>query len=206
MTEKKNPLRAVFDFDGTLIDSRDVKTANYLRAFEKIFRSGIQERELIISSCERTTGANRFIQLRDTLETLGMEASEADKEAWSRAYSALNSRSLAKIPEFPSVRRVLAELKDSGHPLYAASGILEEEFLREISKRKLGDYFLEIKGGDKLGFLKELINRSPDTVLFVGDTGYDEKTAEEAGALFYRITCNRDFENLPRFILRIDSE
>ena len=46
MADKSNPVRVVFDFDGTLIDSVDVKTANYLSAFEKIFRSGIQERDL----------------------------------------------------------------------------------------------------------------------------------------------------------------
>lgn len=29
-----------FDFDGTLIDSKNVKTRNYYRAFERVFKTG----------------------------------------------------------------------------------------------------------------------------------------------------------------------
>ena len=35
----------VFDFDGTLIDSRDVKTGNYVNAFEAVFKTA--EKDLI---------------------------------------------------------------------------------------------------------------------------------------------------------------
>ncbi len=93
----------VFDFDGTLINSRETKTENYLEAFETVFKKDLTSRKKIRSSCERTAGANRFIQLQDTLDILGKEATEGHKQEWSRLYSRLNARSLATIPEFPSV-------------------------------------------------------------------------------------------------------
>jgi len=190
----------VFDFDGTLIDSREVKTSNYLKAFETIFKTKNEEREKIVESCERTSGANRFLQLSDTLKTLGLTATNEQKEAWSKLYSFLNSKSLRKIPEFLSVRSILEKLNESGFKLFAASGILEKEFLNELSRRRLTNFFLKSKGGDKLGFLKSLKERRFWPILFVGDTVYDEKTAMEAGVMFFKIDKDSDFLDLAIFL------
>lgn len=190
----------VFDFDGTLIDSKEVKTLNYLKAFEIVFRTKKEAKDKIIKSCEKTSGANRFLQLSDTLETLGLTATDEQKDTWSRQYSSLNSKSLENIPEFPSVRGIIKELTKKGFKLFAASGILEGEFLRVLSKRRLMNFFLEVKGGDKLGFLKSLKERGFWPILFVGDTVYDEKTAIEAGVMFFKITKDSDFLDLAIFL------
>jgi phosphoglycolate phosphatase-like HAD superfamily hydrolase len=196
----KNGLAVVFDFDGTLIDSRDVKTQNYLRAVETIFQTPLDARTAIIQSCERNSGANRFIQLSDTLEVLGLTATDEQKEAWSKCYSAFNSTSLAEIPEFPSVRPVLLELKGKGVHLFAASGILEEEFLRELSRRKLFSLFQKARGGDKPGFLKYLKGQGYWPILFVGDTSYDQQAAEEAEVWFFKVENDEDIREIPRFL------
>lgn len=196
----KNRFAVVFDFDGTLIDSRDVKTQNYLRAVETIFQTPPDARKAIIQSCERNSGANRFIQLSDTLEVLGLTTTDEQKEAWSKCYSAFNSKSLAEIPEFPSVRPVIQGLKAKGFKLFAASGILEEEFFRELSRRKLLSLFQEARGGDKPGFLKYLKEQGYWPILFVGDTRYDQQTAEEAGIWFFKVENDEDIREIPRFI------
>jgi len=190
----------VFDFDGTLIDSKEVKTLNYLKAFEIVFRTKKEAKEKIIKSCEKTSGANRFLQLSDTLGALDLTATDEQKNTWSRQYSSLNSKSLKNIPEFPLVRGILKELVKKGFKLFAASGILEGEFLRELSRRRLMNFFLEVKGGDKLGFLKSLKERGFWPILFVGDTVYDEKTAMEASVMFFKITKDNDFLDLIIFL------
>ncbi len=193
----------VFDFDGTLIDSKDVKTRNYVDAFFTIFKPEEKYRETIKESCIRTSGANRFIQLADTLKRLNLIATETQKEAWSREYSRLNANSLSKIEEFPSVRETLQRLNERGYHLYAASGILDEEFKRELKRRKLDVYFRGIEGGDKLGFLKKLKNRRYRRIVFVGDTEYDRQTAREADVEFFMITNNSDIEKLGSFLLTL---
>lgn len=190
----------VFDFDGTLIDSKEVKTLNYLKAFEIVFRTKKEAKEKIIKSCEKTSGANRFLQLSDTLGALDLTATDEQKNTWSRQYSSLNSKSLKNIPEFPLVRGILKELVKKGFKLFAASGILEGEFLRELSRRRLMNFFLEVKGGDKLGFLKSLKERGFWPILFVGDTVYDEKTAMEASVMFFKIAKDNDFLDLIIFL------
>ncbi len=129
-----------------------------------------------------------------------MSVTDEQKDTWSRQYSSLNSKSLKKIPEFPSVRSIFEELNKKGVKIFAASGILEEEFLHELSRRKLTNFFLKAKGGDKLGFLKSLKERGFWPILFVGDTVYDEKTAIEAGVLFFKIAKDSDFLDLIIFL------
>jgi len=196
----RSSFAVVFDFDGTLIDSKEIKLNSYLQAFVSVFNTGPKLEQTIIASSKRTAGANRFIQLQGTLDSLGLTATDEQKETWSRAYSALNSRAMAQIPEFPSVRNTLTELKKKGYHLFAASGILEEEFQRELARRKLKDFFIEAEGGDKPGFLARLKTRGFEPILFVGDTGFDEKTAGLAGVHFYLIKNDEDFSSLPRFL------
>jgi len=149
----RSSFAVVFDFDGTLIDSKEIKLNSYLQAFVAVFNTGLKLSPAILASSKRTAGANRFIQLQDTLNCLSLTAADDQKEAWSRAYSALNSSAMAQIREFPSVRNTLIKLKKKGYHLFAASGILEEEFQRELVRRKLNDFFIQAEGGDKPGFL-----------------------------------------------------
>jgi phosphoglycolate phosphatase-like HAD superfamily hydrolase len=194
----------VFDFDGTLIDTAEIKIDNYVQAVERIFGTGKGDREIIRASSRRTHGANRFVQLADTLASLGLEATDDQKELWSRLYSSLNSKDMIDVPEFPSVREVLRELKDTGFSLFAASSVLEEEFIGEMTRRKLLDFFSEAKGGDKLGFLRSLKERGFRTILFVGDTEFDRRTAEEAGVRFYKVEQDSDIRALFRYVISLD--
>lgn len=191
----------VFDYDGTLIDSRQVKVRNYRDAVMGIFSPPVQRRGDIEKSCLRTMGANRFIQLEDTLGILGIEASEQQRQSWSGLYSELNSRTIPSVSEFPSVRRLLSRLEEAGYRLFAASGILDEEFLAELARRGLSRYFLEAKGGNKEAFLATLKRRGFHPILFVGDTDYDRRTALQAGVSFFRIDTEEDVRRLERRLL-----
>jgi phosphoglycolate phosphatase-like HAD superfamily hydrolase len=191
----------VFDYDGTLIDSKQVKVRNYREAIESIFSPPEGKRKDIEESCLRTMGANRFLQLEDTLGILGMKASEEQQKEWSRRYSALNRKTIPYVSEFPSVRRTLRGLEQAGYSLFAASGILEDEFLQELADRDLSRFFLEAKGGDKEAFLKSLMERGFEPILFVGDTIYDQRTAEEVGVSFFRIDTEEDVRNLESHLL-----
>lgn len=188
-----------FDFDGTLIDSKNIKTENYCKAFEMVFKTGKEKRPIIIESCEQKAGANRFIQLQDTLQKLNLNVTNEQKQNWSHIYSLLNKKSLQKITEFPAVRKILNELRKNYH-LFAISGILHDEFLQELSKRNLIKYFIESNGGDKTSFLISLKERRYSYILFVGDTNYDKQIACDVGVDFYMINTNNDFLELINYL------
>ena len=196
----KRSVIVVFDFDGTLIDSRDAKENNYVRAFLELFPAAAGQESTVRSSARRTAGANRFIQLQDTLAATGTTATDEERERWSQRYSELNNLALHDTPEFPAVRATLEQLKSKGHRLFATSGILESEFLGEMRRRRLGNLFEDVRGGDKETFLKQLREQNDEPLVFVGDTDFDQLTAAGAGAAFYRVTGNRDLEELPQFV------
>jgi hypothetical protein len=58
------------------------------------------------------------------------------------------------------------------------------------------ELFVEIRGGDKPGFLRELVERGTAGVLFVGDTQYDRQAAEQAGVAFVMVAGDGDLKNL----------
>jgi phosphoglycolate phosphatase-like HAD superfamily hydrolase len=190
----------VFDYDGTLIDTMKLKAASYLEAFETVFNSSPKVREKIFTSHQRTSGAHRFIQLSDTLETLGLTATDEQKKNWSDLYSSLNSRALNEVALFPSVKQTLTSLRERGFQLFAVSGIPEEEFLDELSSKKLTSFFVEAKGGDKPRFLDSLKERGFRIVLFVGDTAYDKKAAADAEVPFYWVENDSDIRKIPSFV------
>jgi phosphoglycolate phosphatase-like HAD superfamily hydrolase len=193
-------LAIVFDYDGTLIDTMKIKATSYLEAFETVFNGSTTAKEKILASHRRTSGAHRFIQLFDTLETLGLTATDEQRKNWSDLYSSLNSRALKDVALFPSVKQTLTSLRERGFQLFAVSGIPEEEFLGELSSKKLTSFFVEAKGVDKQGFLNSLEERGFRIVLFVGDTSYDEKAAADAGVPFYWVENDGDIRNIPSFV------
>ncbi|NOY07405.1 MAG: HAD family hydrolase, partial [Spirochaetes bacterium] len=79
-----------------------------------------------------------------------------------------------------------------GFSVFAASGILDDEFKHELIRRDLGSYFNEVCGGDKVGFLKSLKRKMFKRIIFVGDTEYDKKTAEDAKTEFFRVRRDSD--------------
>ena len=54
-----------------------------------------------------------------------------------------------------------------------------------------------MRGGDKDGYLRELKDSGEQTLIFVGDTSYDEKTAHQVGVEFYRVVGDDDLARLP---------
>lgn len=145
-------------------------------------------------------GANRFIQLQDTLQKLKIAAKAEQKQNWSYYYSLFNKESLQKISEFPSVRQTLKNLQKKYH-LFAISGILHDEFIQELSHRNLIQYFKEASGGDKPAFLISLKERNYSYILFVGDTIYDQQIAREVGVDYYMIHQDSDFTELVKYLM-----
>ena len=196
----------VFDYDGTLIDTMKIKAASYLKAFESVFNTPCKLKDKILESQKRTAGAHRFIQLTDTLEILGLTATDEEKEKWSTIYSSLNEKALAKVQLFPSAEKTLDYLKQKGFQLFAVSGIPECEFLAELSRKKLMRFFIEAKGGDKPAFLTSLKQRGFRIVLFAGDTSYDQKAAEDAGVPFFKVNSDEDIRALLSHIENMEKD
>ncbi len=176
----------VFDYDGTLIDSYEIKRQSYWCAVAEVLHLGPGDRPVVDASYARTSGAHRFEQLADTTAALRRAVTEAERDEFSRRYSAYNKAAEGTMSEFPAVRSMLSTLRPR-YDLTLASGLLHGDLVADVTRRGLSGFFWVVEGGDKGRTLDRLRVRGRTIRLFVGDTLHDETVAAARGVPFFMV-------------------
>jgi phosphoglycolate phosphatase-like HAD superfamily hydrolase len=190
----------VFDYDGTLVDTFAAKQAAYTRAVMETLAVDEAFRALVEASYARTSGAHRLTQLAETAAELGVAVTDAQREEFSRRFSAYNAALADGMPEFPSARRVLHALA-ARYDLVLTSGMPHEALLADAERRGLATYFFRVEGGDKGATLDRLRAEGRRVVLMVGDTPHDASVADSRGVPFYRVSSDADLARLLEALL-----
>lgn len=176
----------VFDFDGVLVESTDVKTSAFAAIYAE-FGPKIQQQ--VVAHHLANNGIARHIKFRHYHENLlGIPCTSAAQIALSERFSALVVDAVVSAPyvigalEF--LERFYAKL-----PLFVASGTPEVELLEIIRRRGMQHYFAAIHGSPatKAEILNSIIQRhrfSANRVLMIGDAIADLDGARCAGTAF----------------------
>ncbi len=188
-----------FDYDGTLIDSYAIKRESYWRAVAEVLNLRDSDRPLVDASYARTSGAHRFEQLADTTVSLGRTVTEAQREDFSRRYSAYNDAAKGQMQEFPSVRSVLERLR-SRFELVLVSGLPGPDLIADATRRGLTPFFAHIEGGDKGLALDRLKGQGREVMMLVGDTPHDQAVAASRQVPFFLVRGDDDLARLPRVL------
>ena len=176
----------IFDFDGVLVESVDVKT----RAFAKIFEDkGKEVVRQVIDFHLKNGGVSRVNKFKHFYkEILSCSLSEKKLEELCNTFSRLVTNEVINSPYVNGAKEFL----DSVHSkidLYVASGTPEEE-LREIVRRRGMDvFFKNIFGSPRQkGEIAKTVLRqngySSNEVVFIGDSITDLKGAQASGTRF----------------------
>ena len=180
-------LRAiVFDFDGVVLESADVKT----EAFVELFAAhGPEVCALVKAHHLANTGISRFVKFAWIHEhVLRTPLSEADSKALGARFSALALDKVIAAPFVPGAHEALDALAPR-YPLFVASGTPQDELDEVVDRRGLRGYFREVHGTprEKPAILADLLARhgvAPEALLFVGDGLSDYKAAVATGVEF----------------------
>lgn len=191
----------VFDYDGTLIDSYEIKRESYWRAVAEVLRLGPGDRPVVHASYARTGGAHRFEQLADTAAALKRVITETERDEFSRRYSAYNRAAEGTMSEFPAVRSILSMLR-SRYDLVLASGLLHVDLIADVARRGLRGLFVLVEGGDKGRTLDRLRTRGRRIRLFVGDTPHDAAVAATRGVPFFMVRGAADLTRVAQLLRR----
>jgi len=185
MSEQR--LRAiVFDFDGVVLESADVKT----EAFVELFAGhGPEIAAKVRAHHLANLGISRFKKFEWIYANLlDQPLSDDESRALGEAFSAL---ALEKILVAPFVRGADAALEAlaARWPLFVASGTPEAELQHIVEQRGLTPRFREVHGtpAEKPAILEGLMARhgwTPREVLFIGDGASDHKAAAATGVEF----------------------
>lgn len=179
----------VFDFDGVLVESVDVKT----RAFAALYEPyGPEVVQLVVAWHLAQGGVSRYEKFRHFHDAfLGRALAPAEEVELGERFSALVEEAVIAAAWVPGAREFL-EGWHARLPLFVASGTPEEELLRIVARRGMARFFAGVAGAPrkKGAILRDFLGRSgvaPARVLMVGDAMTDFDGATEAGVSFLGI-------------------
>ncbi|WP_342347330.1 HAD hydrolase-like protein [uncultured Nitrospira sp.] len=181
-----------FDFDGTLVDSNQVKVQSFYKIVEDYDPSGCTVTEVLQRcshkdrygiTCElvREFMAKGLIPPHTGTETLGLQ--------WAETYTTTCETAVVGCPEVPGASGILSWLLNQEIPLYLNSRTPAKALNRLVTLRNLSHYFSGIYGApasklENLRHIQELTQAKPDEMLFVGDSEDDLEAAGTFGCHF----------------------
>jgi phosphoglycolate phosphatase-like HAD superfamily hydrolase len=180
------PHAIIFDFDGVIVESADIKT----RAFEALYvEHGAQVVEAALAHHKANGGISRRQKIRHVHRAhLGQTLDRPALDALCARFSDLVEDAVANCEWVPGAREFL----DSQHgrlPMFVCSGTPHEELLRIVARRGIEDRFERIFGSppEKPPTIRDILREGgwqACQVLFVGDAMTDYRAAQETGVRF----------------------
>lgn len=176
----------MFDFDGVVIESVDVKTAAFAKMFE---HEGPEVVAAVVRYHLANGGISRFEKFQHYYKNILRRPLPVEKE--KELGQRFSSLVLDEVIKAPYVKGTVEALEQYYRftPLYIASGTPHDELMDIVIKRKLDKYFKGIFGSPLqkaaiLGNVVGMLNVSPEKVVMIGDAMSDYNAAMTAGTCF----------------------
>ena len=176
---------AVFDFDGVVLESVDVKT----RAFARVVGDWPEHVDAMVDYHLAHGGVSRFEKFAwFHRERLGREITAAESAAMGERFSAMALDEVLACAFVPGARELL-ERRARELPLYVASGTPQDELREIVARRDLERLFTGVYGSPptKAQILERVADEegcTPSELLMVGDAMTDYEGARAVGAAF----------------------
>lgn len=179
-----NNKNMIFDFDGTLADSKQCSVLATQQAFREF--SLIEPSAKLIEYYMGIPIEVSFKEMSNIEFT--DESFEKLLVTFRRFYKELENDTLTTFPNIPEV---LNSLMQGGKQLFVVSSKKSDVLLRNLQTLKIDTYFKDLIGSDKVSHYKphpegilKLINLyqlNPDETVMIGDTIFDLQMARAAG-------------------------
>lgn len=180
----------IFDFDGVIVESVDIKTKAFARLFEHEGRVVVEK---VVDYHLKNGGVSRFDKFRYFYkEILRIPLSDQQFEKLCSSFSELVMEEVVKAPYVKGSKEILDKYSRICQ-CFVATGTPQEEIDEIIIKRGMSHYFKGVYGSPKKKYVivREILDTyciKPEEVIYVGDAMSD-----------YQAAC----ENSVRFIARI---
>jgi phosphoglycolate phosphatase-like HAD superfamily hydrolase len=179
------PKAVIFDFDGVILESGDIKT----EAFLELFADYPEHRNAIRQYHLENIGISRYRKFEWIhSELLGRALDHQESSRLGKAFSDIALGKILTCSCVPGALECLETLS-ARLPLFVASGTPQEELDFIVERRGLTRFFTGVFGTPrtKTEIIRHLLaglGLSPDDVVFVGDGLSDYQAASETGVRF----------------------
>ena len=177
----------IFDFDGTLVDSNEIKR----RGFDHAFADYPESMDEIRAYCYGFNHTNRYEKFRYVTENiLRIDFTPELEKRFAQRYAEFTTSSVADAPEIPGAEAFLRSLMPNRPALLSSTPT--EILLMILERRGWRSLFSRVQGApvNKREWLQEFqhsLGCTPRDLVFFGDTDEDARSAEEAGCVFIRV-------------------
>jgi len=175
----------IFDFDGVLVESAQIKT----EAFKIIFSKWKDKVDEIVTYHRLNMGVSRYVKFRYIYENILKEPfSETTGKKLGEKFSELVVEKIRLVPFVDGVLEFMEE-NHKEYMLFIASGTPQEELEDIVKFKGIEKYFIGVFGtpASKTEIIKNIIisySLNPREIIFIGDANSDKIAAEAAGVHF----------------------
>jgi phosphoglycolate phosphatase-like HAD superfamily hydrolase len=183
----------VFDFDGTLVQSRAAKRRAFFDIFDPLHAPAI---EAVLSADPDGSRHAVIPAMIDEVAKRGLPPMDKDAAALADRYAEVAAARVAAAPEMPGASTLLSALAARSR-VYIASTTPHEELLRHVSARGWSQIVTAAFGYPhrKAAVVANCLARdglAPRALLVVGDGVSDAEAAAQNGCPFHRIATPTD--------------
>ncbi len=175
----------VFDFDGVVLESAEIKT----EAFRELFADRPEHQEAIVEYHLDHLGISRFEKFAWVYANLlGQELTPERSRSLGDAYGEIVRKKVLACPFVPGAEELLREIRPAW-PSFVASGTPEDELRWIVRERRMEGFFDEVWGSprSKVEILTDIMERrglAPRDLLMIGDGLTDYRAAVAVGMPF----------------------
>lgn len=171
----------IFDFDGTLVDSRPGVVKSFKKVVKELTSKQIDEKTII-----KLIGTPLAQIISLLLETNDQTLIDKGSDLFKRYYQ---EDGLYENIIYPGVKEMLESLKEQSFRLFVVSNKIEEFMIKILEEHDIKKYFISIIGTDgtdahskKAEYVKSILNSfklNKEETVIVGDTESDIKAGRE---------------------------
>jgi len=175
----------IFDFDGVLVESAEIKT----QAFRELFSKCPDKVDEIVVYHKRNMGISRYVKFQYIYEhILNRSYSEGIGRELGAQFSEIVLDKVKKTALVNGTKEFL-ERNNKKYLLFIASGTPKDELEDIVSSKHLEKYFKGIFGSPTtkqsiIGAIEKKYYLKCDEIVFIGDAESDQEAANDAGVHF----------------------
>ena len=176
----------IFDFDGVLVESVDVKTDAFAALYAE-YGANVVKR--VVAYHQEHGGISRFQKFRHFhREFLGVELTSKAEAELGRRFSEMVENAIVAAPWVVGAWEFIQAHKEK-IPMFVASGTPDDELNRIVLRRGIRRYFVSVHGSPatKAEIIQRIVTERglrKERVLMVGDSMTDYQGATEVGVEF----------------------
>jgi len=186
----------IFDFDGVIKDSVDIKTKAFAEIFSKYGTSIVDK---VLEHHNLNGGVSRFEKIKHYYKQyLKINLTKPQIEEIANTFSEIV---LNKVVEAPFISGAKSFIKDNHnrYNMFISTGTPTNEIHQIIETNKINHYFIGVFGSpeSKIDHLDLIINKwklKKEEMIFIGDSITDKNASQHFGIEFIAVSNNIDGE------------